>query len=90
MTVKDDRCASLKELLRGFGSRDATALADLLRVEDWQAVAAQEQHRRATRIIEALDEATISAIADGSIDMAVACQEVLEEVRSTSKPRPGR
>lgn len=77
-------------MLRGFGSRDATALADLLRVENWRVVAAEEQRRRATRIIEALDEATLSAIADGSIDMVVACRDVLEELRATSKPRPGR
>ena len=82
--------AGQEVVLRGYGSHDAKALADLLRVENWREIAAEEQRRRATRIIEALDEATLSDIANGKIDMAVACQTVLEELRATSKLRPGR
>ena len=88
--MADDQREALKEILRGYGRQDATMLSNLQQVENWQAIAVQEQNRRATRIVEALDEATLSAIADGSFDMAAACRDVLEELRATSKRRPGR
>lgn len=54
----------------------------------WRAIAVEEQKRRATRFIEALDDATIAGIADGKIDMAALCQDVLDEMRVMPKPRP--
>lgn len=68
-----------KEVLRGYGRANAVGLASLMDVEDWQRIARQELERRATSIVQALDDATLEAIAAGEIDMRAMCRQVLEE-----------
>lgn len=57
----------------------ARFMASLMDVEDWQRIARQELERRATSIVQALDDATLEAIAAGEIDMRAMCRQVLEE-----------
>jgi len=57
---------ALSEVLRGYGRADETALASLLEVSDWERIARQELERRATSIVQALDDATLEAIAAGT------------------------
>lgn len=68
-----------KEVLRGYGRANAAGLTSLMDVEDWQRIARQELERRATSIVQALDDATLEAIAAGEIDMRAMCRQVLEE-----------
>jgi hypothetical protein len=46
-----------KEVLRGYGRANEAALASLMDVQDWQRIARQELERRATSIVQALDDA---------------------------------
>ena len=48
-----------KEVLRGYGRANEAALASLMDVQDWQRIARQELERRATSIVQALDDATL-------------------------------
>lgn len=50
---------ALSEVLRGYGRVDETALASLLEVSDWERIARQELERRATRIVQSLDDRTL-------------------------------
>ncbi|WP_262191525.1 hypothetical protein [Pseudomonas aeruginosa] len=40
-------------------------------VQDWQRIARQELERRATSIVQALDDAILEAIAAGTLDMHI-------------------
>ena len=50
---------ALSEVLRGYGRADEAALASLLEVSDWERIARQELERRATRIVQSLDDGTL-------------------------------
>lgn len=65
-----------KEVLRGYGRANEAALASLMDVQDWQRIARQELERRATSIVQALDDATLEAIAAGTLDMRAMCRQV--------------
>ncbi len=69
-----------KEVLRGYGHANEAALVSLLEVQDWQRIARQELERRATSIVQALDEATLESIAAGELDMQAICLQLLGEL----------
>ena len=71
--------ASAVEILRGLGRSDEAALVKLAAVEDWQRIARSELERRATALIQMLDEGTVQAIADGRINLPELCRTVLAE-----------
>lgn len=73
-----------KEFLRGYGRTNEAALASLLDVQDWQRIARQELERRATCIVQALDDEALNAIASGSLDMRALCQTVAAEVQEAA------
>ena len=75
---------ALSEVLRGYGRADETALASLLEVSDWERVARQELERRATRIVQSLDDGTLEAIASGSLDVRAVCRQVADEIKQTA------
>ena len=55
-----------KEVLRGYGRANEAALASLMDV--------------ATSIVQALDDATLEAIAAGTLDMRAMCRQVADEI----------
>lgn len=75
---------ALSEVLRGYGRADETALASLLEVSDWERIARQELDRRATRIVQSLDDGTLEAIASGSLDVRAVCRQVADEIKQTA------
>ena len=75
---------ALSEVLRGYGRADETALASLLEVSDWERIARQELERRATSIVQALDDATLEAIAAGTLDMLAMCRPVADEIHQAA------
>jgi hypothetical protein len=70
-----------KDILLGYGKHHQAALSSLLNVQDWQRIAQQELERRTTNIVQALDIATLEAIASGEMDMRAVCQQALDEIR---------
>mgnify|MGYP007061448013 CR=1 FL=1 len=44
----------------------------------------QELERRATSIVQALDDATLEAIAAGTLDMRAMCRQVADEIKQTA------
>ena len=75
---------ALSEVLRGYGRANETALASLLEVSDWERIARQELERRATRIVQSLDDGTLEAIASGSLDVRAVCRQVADEIKQTA------
>lgn len=75
---------ALSEVLRGYGRVDETALASLLEVSDWERIARQELERRATRIVQSLDDRTLEAIASGLLDVRAVCRQVADEIKQTA------
>ena len=75
---------ALSEVLRGYGRADEAALASLLEVSDWERIARQELERRATRIVQSLDDGTLEAIASGSLDVRAMCRQVADEIKQTA------
>ena len=75
---------ALSEVLRGYGRADESALASLLEVSDWERIARQELERRATRIVQSLDDGTLEAIASGSLDVRAVCRQVADEIKQTA------
>lgn len=75
---------ALSEVFRGYGRADETALASLLEVSDWERIARQELERRATRIVQSLDDGTLEAIASGSLDVRAVCRQVADEIKQTA------
>lgn len=80
MTAADAKIEALKDVLRGFGRSDQAALQRLSMFDDWQRVAAAELERRATQLVEALDEETLRAIAAGDIDFQAVCRDVAADL----------
>lgn len=74
-----------KEVLRGYGRANEAALASLMDVQDWQRIARQELERRATSIVQVLDDETLEAIAVGSLDMRAMCRQVAAELEQVKK-----
>lgn len=70
---------TVEDVVRGYGKANAAGLAALMAVEDWQRIARQEIERRATGIVQVLENATLRGIAAGEIDMRAVCRQVLEE-----------
>lgn len=76
----DNAAATVKDVLRGYGRNDNKALGGLCAIDDWQRIARQELERRATRIVQALDETTLEVIAAGGLDFTALCREVATEL----------
>ncbi|HCK4813451.1 TPA: hypothetical protein N0H39_005001 [Pseudomonas aeruginosa] len=70
--------------LSQYGRVDETALASLLEVSDWERIARQELERRATRIVQSLDDRTLEAIASGLLDVRAVCRQVADEIKQTA------
>jgi hypothetical protein len=70
-----------RDILKGFAHRNEAALEQLASFTDWRRVAGQELERRATAIVQALDDDTLKAIAAGDIDFQKLCRDVLAEVQ---------
>lgn len=75
---------ALSGALCGYGRANETALASLLDVGDWERIAHQELERRATRIVQSLDDGTPEAIASGSLDVRAVCRQVTDEIKQTA------
>lgn len=78
MTEKE---AHLRDTLRGFGRSNQAALERLAEFTDWPRIAAREIERRATSLVEALDEETLAAIASGELDFAKLCRSIATETK---------
>jgi hypothetical protein len=83
-TMTTTTTETAKEVLRGYGRANEAALASLMDVQDWQRIARQELERRATSIVQALDDATLEAIAAGTLDMRAMCRQVADEIHQTA------
>jgi hypothetical protein len=70
----------LKEVLRGYSRGDILRLDTLASIENWPVVAADELQRRATRVVQVLDDATLTSIASGDLDVVAVCQELCAEL----------
>lgn len=72
-----------KDVLCGYGRANGAKLASLLAVQDWRGVAQQELERRATSIVQVLDDSLLEDIASGSLDMRAMISQVMDELRAT-------
>lgn len=79
MTVSNSS-ANAMDILRGFGRRNEAALERLATFTDWPRIASAEMGRRATTIVQTLDDETLRAIADGTLDFSALCCEVATEL----------
>lgn len=71
--------SAVMDLLRGFGRGNEAVLDQLAGVPDWPRLARAELERRATIIVQSLDDDTLRAIADGAIDFSELCRQVASE-----------
>jgi hypothetical protein len=76
----DDTRAATKHTLLGFGRANTRGLAALLEVTDWQRIAHLEIDRRNIRIIQALDDDALRAIAAGTLDVRTLLAEVAADL----------
>lgn len=58
MTTTAAKIDALKDFMRGFGRNNQAALQSLGLFDDWQRIAKNELERRATQVVEGLDEDT--------------------------------
>lgn len=72
---------ALPEVLLGYGRADGTVLASLLKVSDWERTTSQRLERRATRIVQSLNDGTLEAIVSGSLDVRAVCRQVADEIK---------
>lgn len=79
MTTTELSSAAL-DMLRGYGRRNQPELERLADFPDWQRIAQAELERRATSIVQALDEQTLRAIAAGELDFNQLCREAAREL----------
>ena len=78
--MAEEHRVHLKQILRGYSRGDILQLATLASIENWSAVAAEELQRRATRVVQVLDESTLAAIASGDLDVVAVCRELAVEL----------
>lgn len=76
MNPQNIEIEDLKALVQGYAESTPTALQELQSVTDWRMPAALELQRRATRLLNNLDEATLRQIANGDIDLLAICKAV--------------
>lgn len=70
---------NLFHYLSGYGRGRPENLEQVISYPNWQARARAEVERRMTEVVERLDAATLTAIAEGRIDIA----QIAERVRET-------
>lgn len=70
----------LTAFLLGYGKHDLDGLAAIARYSAWPALAARENERRMTRIIESLPLDEVKAIARSEIDLNELARRVLAEL----------
>lgn len=78
--MNDQASESLLDVLKGYGRSDTEALIGLQQFPEWQRVARAELERRATRIVQALDDETLRAIAAGRLDFNEACRAAARDL----------
>lgn len=67
----------IKDLLSGFARANPEAMEELTTRTDWAALAKWEQQRRAAKLLALFDDATLSAIAAGQLDLTAACLDAM-------------
>jgi len=88
LQVADHPAVSVfKDVLRGYGRADSVAVGILATHDNWQWIARQELERRATRIVQAFDDAALEAIAAGGLDFPALCREVATELSQVKAPQ---
>ncbi|MDH0093449.1 hypothetical protein N7373_18500 [Achromobacter mucicolens] len=70
----------LTAFLMGYGKHDLDSLAAIARYSAWPALAARENERRMTRIIESLPLGEVQAIARSEIDLNELARRVQAEL----------
>jgi hypothetical protein len=70
------------DFLRGYGRSNTAALEGLAVLPNWRGIAQAELERRATSIVQALDDETLRAIAAGELDFNQLCREAARELVS--------
>jgi hypothetical protein len=74
----------IKEILQGFARKDPAGLANLLVIQDWDRIAEQELERRATIVVQSLDDESLGAIASGEVDLQAICRDIADDL---NRPR---
>ena len=74
----------IKEVLQGFARKDPAGLANLLVIQDWDRIAKQELERRATIVVQSLDDEALGAIASGAVDLQAICLNIAGDL---NRPR---
>jgi hypothetical protein len=80
---------AIKEILQGFARKDPNGFEGLLGIAHWDRIARQELERRATIVVQALDEEALAAIATSEVDFQKLCKNVWDELprQRTALPR---
>lgn len=71
---------AVMDMLRGFGRGNEAVLDQLAAFPDWPRIARAELERRATIIVQSLDNDTLRAVADGTINFGDLCRRVAVEM----------
>jgi hypothetical protein len=71
---------AIKEILQGFARKDPTGFEGLLGIAHWDRIAKLELERRATIVVQALDEEALAAIAASEVDFRELCKSVWSEL----------
>lgn len=81
METQDPRelAEQIKDYLRGMKRVRADHLPRLADFDNWQELARREVERRATHIIQMLDDAQLAAIVAGKINVPAAIRDVMAE-----------
>lgn len=75
-----DTTALIVDLLRSIGRSDPHGLQRLAEFADWPQAARDELERRATRVLQALDEESLHLVASGTLSMASLCRQAESEL----------
>lgn len=68
----------LTDYLTGYSRHDRQRLTEVANYPDWQTRAQAELDRRMSRLIEALPDDLVAAIATGDVDLADVVKEMME------------
>lgn len=68
----------LTDYLTGYGRNNRQRLAEVAAYPDWQARAKAEIDRRMSRLIEALPDDLVAAIAAGEVELAEVAKSMME------------
>ena len=74
--------AALTDYLTGYGRHRPESLKALMAYAHWQQAAQRELERRATEILTALDNETLTAIAEGQICVEHVARDALKRLEA--------